>query len=112
LAASAAGAIVDGIADDRELAEVPRDPLTRRDLAVGGFRFHATAFMITNAMALATWVVITLLGEGAFFFPIIPLALWTPLLALHAYSLFRSVPGDADEPLQLPFVIERRSRLD
>ena len=84
-------------------------PVTKREVAVGGFNVHATAYLITNGLAILAWLVTTILGEGPdFFFPVIPLAVWTPLVALHAYKTFRSVPDDAEEPLRLPFTITRR----
>ncbi|MEY2477272.1 MAG: hypothetical protein QOG87_2587 [Actinomycetota bacterium] len=84
------------------------EALTRRQLAIGGFTVHSTAFLITNALALLGWVVTTLLGDGPdFFFPVIPLAIWTPLLAVHAYGIFHKIPEDADVPVRLPLVVLR-----
>lgn len=83
--------------------ELHPEPLTRRRLAAGGFQFHATAFLITNAMAILVYVVTSLLGKGPdFFFPVIPLAVWTPFLALHAVSVFRRDPDEDDVPIELP----------
>jgi hypothetical protein len=108
LAPPAIGANLVPMDDADAVDRIVERHLTRRELAVRLFVLHATAVSITVGMAIVVWVVRTLAGhEPSFFFPVIPLAAFGPFVALHAYRVFHSYPDEADEPLRLPFVIER-----
>ena len=64
---------------------VDPEPWTARWLDIKGFEVHRTAYAVTILLALTAWGVISLVSwEAITFFPIFPLAIWTPLLALHA----------------------------